>query len=294
MKVFLTGSTGFVGEGVLDGLLSAKHRVRCLVRDPSRLKRSDEVEAVTGDITDPKSIRGKITGSDAVIHLVGIIREMPAKKTTFERIHFEGACNVIEEAKKAGVKKFILMSALGVKENAAARYHQTKYRAEEYLKKSGLKYTVFRPSLIYGPNDHSINTFVDMVRKLPVVPVIGAGKYKMQPISLKDLAEAFAKATDPEKYVDKTYEAGGGEQMEYNTILDKIGEVLGKSVTKIHQPLFLMKPVISVMERFSFFPITSDQLTMLLEDNICDEKPFFEDFKITPVSFKEGIAEYLS
>ena len=294
MKVFLTGSTGFVGQGVLENLLSAKHRVRCLVRDPSRLKQSDKAEVVRGDITDPKSLEGKISGSDAVIHLVGIIREIPGKGVTFERVHFEGARNVIDEAAKAGVKKFVLMSALGVRSEAIARYHKTKYLAEEYLKKSGLKYTIFRPSLIYGPNDHSVNTFVDMVRKLPLVPVIGNGKYKLQPVSLLNVAQACVKAIAPEKYVDKIYEVGGSEQMEYNTILDRIGDVLGKSVIKAHQPVFLMKPVISVMERFSFFPITSDQLTMLLENNICDEKPYLNDFKITPVLFKEGIAEYIS
>lgn len=294
MKVFLTGSTGFVGQGVLENLLSANHRVRCLVRDPSRLKQSDKVEVIRGDITDPKSLEGKISGSDAVIHLVGIIREIPGKGVTFERVHFEGARNVIDAAVGAGVKKFVLMSALGVRSDAAARYHRTKYRAEEYLKASGLKYTILRPSLIYGPHDHSINTFVEMVRKLPLVPVIGNGKYKLQPVSLHNVAQGVVKAVETEKYVDKTYEVGGSEQMEYNTILDRIAEVLGKSVTKVHQPLFMMRPVISVMERFSFFPITSDQLTMLLEDNICDEKPFFDDFNITPVNFKKGIAEYLS
>lgn len=291
MKTFLTGSTGFVGEEVLDRLLATDHRVRCLVRNPSRLKRADEVEVVTGDITE--SLEGKITGSDVVIHLVGIIREIPGKDETFEKIHVEGACNVIDAAKEAGVKKFILMSALGVRKGAVARYHQTKYRAEEYLKKSGLKYTVLRPSLIYGPHDKSINTFVEMVRNLPLVPVLGDGKYKMQPVSLKSISAAIVKALDPKKYVDKIYEVGGPEQMDYNTVLDRIGEVLGKSVLKLHQPLFLMRPVIAVMEKFSFFPITSDQLTMLLEDNICDEKPFFNDFGITPIAFKEGIAEYL-
>ena len=133
-----------------------------------------------------------------------------------------------------------------------------------------------------------------MIRNLPLVPVIGNGKYKMQPVSLQNIAEAFVKAIDPEKYVNKIYEVGGPEQMEYNTLLDQIGEVLGKSVVKLHQPLFLMKPVTALMGRFPCFPITSDQLTMLLEDNICDEKPFFEDLKITPTPFKEGIAKYLS
>lgn len=291
MKTFLTGSTGFVGEEVLARLLATGHRVRCLVRNPSRLKQADEVEIVTGNITE--SLKGKITGSEAVIHLVGIIRETPSKAETFEKINFEGACNVINAAKDAGVEKFVLVSALGARENAVARYHQTKYRAEEYLKKSGLKYTIIRPSFIYGPHDKSINTFVDMVRSLPLVPVLGDGKYKLQPVSLQNISEAIVNALAPQKYVNKIYEAGGPEQMEFNTVLDHIGEVLGKSVLKIHQPLFLIRPVIEVMERFSFFPITSDQLTMLLEDNICDEKPFFDDFEITPIPFKEGIAEYL-
>lgn len=294
MKVFLTGSTGFVGKKILDRLLSDNHRVRCLVRNPSRLKRAEEVEVVTGDVTKPESLKGKISGSDVVIHLVGIIREISSKRVTFDKIHLEGTKNVIEEAQKAGVKKFVHMSALGVRENAAARYHKTKYQAEEYLKKSGLKYTILRPAVIFGPDDKSVNTFVDMVRNLPLIPVIGNGKYKLQPVSLQSVAEGFVKAIDPEKYVNKTYEIAGPEAMEYNTIMERIGEVTGKRVTLFHQPLFLMKPVIAVLENFSIFPITSDQLTMLLEDNVCDEKPFYEDFGINPIPFKEGIGEYIS
>ena len=293
MKIFLTGSTGFVGEEILDRLLKANHRVRCLVRDPSRLKRSDEVEVVTGDVTKPENLEGKITGSDAVIHLVGIIREIPSKQLTFEYVNFKGTCNVVDEAQKAGVKKFVFISALGAREDAVACYHKAKYRAEEHLKKSGLKYTIFRPSLIYGPRDKSINMFAGMVRTLPLVPVIGKGQYKQQPVSLQNLAEGIVKAISPEEYIDKIYEVGGPEKMEYNTVIDHIGEVLDKHPSKIHQPLFLIRPVIGVMERFSFFPISSDQLTMLLEDNVCDEKPFFEDFKIKPIPFKEGIT-YLS
>ena len=288
MKVFLTGATGFVGGKVLELLLQAGHDVRCLVRNPAKLQTKDRVEVVAGDIAE--SLEGKIDGCDAVIHLVGIIREIPGKEVTFERVHFQGTCNVVDESNRAGVDKIVFMSALGVRKNAVANYHKTKYHAEEYIRDSGLKYTIFRPSIIFGLHDKSINLFADMVRKLPVVPVIGNGEYKMQPVALENVAEAFVKAL--QEFSGEIFEVGGPDQMTYNEVLDCIGDVLGKNVLKLHQPLFLMKPVVAMMKRCSLFPITKDQLTMMLEDNICDEKRFFEAFGITPISLKEGISDY--
>jgi NADH dehydrogenase len=295
MKIFLTGGTGYVGRDLVGRLRSAGHEVRCLVRRESAAKLADMpgVETVVGDITDRAGLKGKLDGCEAAINLVGIIKEMPSQGVTFERVHYEGARNVIDEAVRAGIGRFLQMSALGAREGAKSRYHQTKYQAEQYLKQSGLKFTIFRPSIIFGPRDQSINLMAGIIKVSPVFPVIGNGRNKWQPVALENVTQGFVAALTSSSAVNKIYQVGGPQAMEYDQVLDTIAGVLGRRIIKIHQPVSLIKPVVSIMERFPFFPLSRDQLIMLQEDNICDAAPFFDELRIQPIAFKEGISRYL-
>jgi len=296
MKVFLTGSTGFVGKGILKALLAAGHEVRCLVRKGSQSKLADykaQVEVVEGDVTQPETLTGKLEGCEAVIHLVGIIKEIPLRGVTFEKVHYEASKNVIDEAYRAKVRQFLHMSALGSREGAVSKYHQTKYRAEQYLIQSGLTYTIFRPSIIFGPEDRSINLFAKVIKLSPIFPVIGNGRNLMQPVALENIAQGFVKALGKAKAENKIYEVGGPDKLSNDQILDIIAQVLGRRLIKLHQPLSLLKPLVGLMEVFPFFPLSSDQLLMLQEDNVCEAKSFFEELEIEPIPFKEGIARYM-
>ncbi len=294
-RVFLTGATGFVGKQITEDLIRKGSTVRCLIREGSEAKISsqDEVEISYGDIRDPGSIKGKLAGFDAVINLVGIIREFPRKGITFEKILFEGTKNLVDEARKEKIPKFIQMSALGASIHSTAEYHRTKARAEDYLKLSGLRYTIFRPSIIFGPGDQFVNYFAGMMRRSPFIPVIGDGRYELQPIFVKTISKAFIESLDLPESDYKAFDAGGPEKIEFNVILDTIAEVIGKKARKIHLPPRLMRPFATLMERFPFFPLTSEQIDMLLEGNTCDEKLFFDTFPVIPVSFREGIQSYL-
>jgi uncharacterized protein YbjT (DUF2867 family) len=296
MRVFLTGGTGFVGQELLKQLRGAGHNVSCLVREGPAAVLADlaGLKKLTGDIADPASLRGKLDGIDAVINLVGIIREFPSRGITFERIHYEGSKNVIDEALRAGVKQFLQMSALGTRYGAKARYHQTKYMAEQYLKQSGLEYSIFRPAVIFGPADKSINLMAKIIKTSPVFPVIGNGRNSWQPVALENVAQGFVAALNNPKARNKTYEVAGTKAMEYNQVIDVIAEVLGKKILKIHQPVYLVKPIVGIMQRFSFFPLTLDQLIMFQEDNVCDAGPFFREFGISPIEFREGISRYMT
>ncbi len=296
MRVFLTGGMGYVGTRIREELLARGHEVRCLVRPRSRRLPAPHqgVEAVLGNITDPATLQGKIQGCDAVIHLVGIIKEIPLAGVTFERIHFQGTKHVVDAARAQGVRRFIHMSSLGTRPNARARYHRTKYLAEEYLKQSGLDFTIFRPSVIFGPGDAFVNLFAGMIRRPFPVPVIGTGRSKLQPVALENIARGFAGAVVTPATVGKTYEAGGAEAFDLIQILDIIGEVLGKPrVPKVSIPLALMRPLVALMQWIPPFPLSLDQLTMLQEDNVCDEKPFYRDLGLVPLPFREGITRYL-
>ena len=156
--IVVTGATGFVGQEVVRRARADGHPVRAVVRDTTRarwLARDFGVELFRGDVLFAPSLEGSMQAAQCVIHLVGIINEW--RENTFERVHTQATMNVTDAAKKAGVKRYIHMSALGTRPGARSRYHRTKWAAEEYVRQSGLAWTVFRPSLIYGSRDKSIN-----------------------------------------------------------------------------------------------------------------------------------------
>jgi NADH dehydrogenase len=292
MKVFVTGGTGFVGREVVRHLAGAEHQVVALVRPGSEGKLVDipNVRMHPGDVTDPNSLSGGVAGCDAVIHLVGIIREYPQRGVIFKRLHVEATRHVLAAAGAAGVKRYLHMSANGVRQNAVSAYHRSKWQAEEAVKASRLDWTILRPSLIFGPGSEFWTMLVDLIRKLPIVPVIGDGKYRMQPVAVGQVAQTSLKALAMPETVGGLFHLGGGESYAYDQILDLIGRALGrKKVVKLHQPLALVSPMVRLLEKFPGFPLTPDQLTMLLEGNVCDQRSWAKVFGIEPISFAEGV-----
>jgi NADH dehydrogenase len=285
--IVITGATGFVGEEIVKQARAAGHPVRAIVRDPQRaqwLKERYGVELFHGNALYAPSIEGAMQGAKGVIHLVGIIREW--KENTFERAH--------AEAKKSGVKRFVHMSALGTRENARSRYHQTKWAGEEYVRKSGLAWTIFRPSFIYGPRDKGINTLAQVVRRLPFVPVLGGGSTKIQPISVENVAKAFVAAIRNDGSIGKAYDLCGPEAFTWNELYDKLQGILGTRKRKLHLPLPIARIQAALFEKvLPNPPFTRDQLVMLQEDNVGDPKPAERDFLLEQEKFEEGVARYL-
>lgn len=296
-RVFVTGSTGFVGKAVIRALLARGFTVRCLVRPGSEadLKGFEGIERVPGDVLLPQGLEASMEGCDALIHLVGIIRERPSRGVTFERLHSLATANMVKAAEAAEVPRFIHMSTLGTRPDARSRYHRTKWEAEETVRASRLRWTVFRPSIIYGAGDGFVSVMARMIKWLPAAAVIGDGKYRLQPVPVGQVAEGFARAVaNPESW-KRIYEAGGPRSYAFTEILDLIGTALGKSkVRKLYIPIGLMRPLVRLLEPLPFFPLTSDQLLMLQEDNVCDSAPFFQTFDLTPVEFPIGLQRMFS
>jgi NADH dehydrogenase len=213
--------------------------------------------------------------NQAVVHLVGIIIE---KGTAgFESVHVEGTRRVVEAAKQSGIKRFVHMSALGTGENANARYHQTKFAAEQIVRESGLDWTIFRPSIIFGEKDEFLNTFAGIARIAPAVPIIGSGKGKLQPIWVEDVCRCFVKALEMQETVGQTFEMGGDKAYSVEEILRLLVQSMGKRRMFVHLPV----PIARLQARlFNFLPgkppFTEDQITMLAEDNVCDASPLKE------------------
>jgi len=306
MKVALFGGTGFVGTYITEELLNNNHDPVLLVRPGSENKvyLPDKCHVNVGYITDFESIEQTINNTDAVIYNIGIIRQFPKKGITFEAMHFEGARHCMEAAERLGVKRFILMSANGVKYNGTL-YQSTKFLAEQYLKNTELEWTIFRPSLIFGDpkgKQEFCSQLRDDMLSLPLpAPLFfeglipwTAGQFEMSPIHIKDVANIFVKALDMEKTIRKIYELGGPESYNWIELIDIISAASGKKKWKIPAPVTPIKLAASIFERFPFFPITKEQLTMLLEGNTCDSVRSFKDFEVDPISFSVKNLKYLN
>ncbi len=295
--ILITGGTGFVGRNIVRRLIQTNQKVRCLVRKTSNVSifEGPKLEYSEGDITQPQTLPKAMEGIDTVINLVGIIRE--SRNATFEKIHADGTANVVNASKKAGVKKFIQMSALGTGPQAISRYHKTKWQGEEAVRASSLDYVIFRPSIICGADDKFVNMFARMIRQTfltRMMPVIGSGEYKMQPIYVGDVAHCFVTAALSDKIVNKAYELGGPEQLTFNEILDTIMRVMGKRRIKVHLPLWVGKILAFFMEKLlSSPPLTREQLIMLQSDNIGDITAMKRDFNFEPMRFEDAIRTYL-
>ncbi len=292
--ILVTGATGFIGSHIVRALRQDGLAVRALVRSPDKAKdlAALGVDIARGDINDAVSVERAFQGVERVIHLVGIIQEGPG--FTFRSIHVEGTRTVVTQAKKAGATQILYQSALGSRQHAASEYHKTKWEAEELVRMSGVPHTILRPSLIYGPGDQFTIRLSEMIKLSPFLPVIGSGKSKVQPLYIDDLIACIRKAAREEGFLNKVFELGGPEQLTYEEVTKAIAGALGVKRPMVHMPLLFIKTAAKVMETvLPKPPVTTDQLIMLQEDNVCDLRDIREVFGVQPVAFQEGLGRFL-
>jgi NADH dehydrogenase len=295
-RVFVTGSTGFVGKHVARALLAQGFLVRCLVRPGSEhdLKGFASIDRVPGNVLEPDGLAPSVEGCAAIVHLVGIIREQPSRGVTFERLHAQATRNMLELARKAGVPRYVQMSALGTRPGARARYHRTKWEAEEAVRSSGLDWTIFRPSIIFGRGDAFVSVLARVLKRLPFVPVLGDGRYRLQPIPVEQVSEGFARAIRSPAASRQTYEVAGPAPYAFVDLLDEIARALGRArARKLHVPLGPVRLVTRGLEWLPFYPVSSDQLTMLEEESVTDPSRFFADLGLEPEPLAVGLRRML-
>ncbi len=306
MKVALFGGTGFVGGYLVDELVSRGHTPVVLIRQGSehKLRQPDKCIRVRGAIDDVDAVRETVAGADAAIYNVGILRAFPQRGITFAALHFEGAKRTMDLATEAGVGRFLLMSANGVRRDGT-EYQKTKYLAEEYLQTTDLDWTVFRPSVLFGDPrgqmEFATQLYRDIVRPPTPAPLFhegllpfNAGSFQMSPIHVHDVARIFVATLEADDSVGSVYLLGGPDKLSWKAILRTIAEATGKRLVALPVPAWGLKQVAGLLERFPAFPITRDQLTMLMEGNTCDSRDIFERFGIQPTPFNAHTLSYLT
>jgi uncharacterized protein YbjT (DUF2867 family) len=300
--VFVTGGSGFVGSAVIDELVARGYAVHALSSSKPIDPRGGKVRSFAGGLFDAAALEAGISGCAAVIHLVGVIMERPAKGATFERIHVGGTKAVVDAAKRAGVRRYVHMSALGTRPDAVSEYHRTKWEAEEYVRSCGLDWTMLRPSMIHGPKGEFMQMEAAWARKrkLPYLfmpyfgsGVLGLGKGgKIQPVYVGDVARAFVDAVDKQNTIGKTYDLGGPEQTDWPTMHKMISGVLtGKPRLTLPIPAWYAKALTRVLPA-SLLPFNRAQVVMSQEDNVGDGRKFRDDFGWYPKRFEETLRAY--
>ncbi|MEK6778983.1 MAG: complex I NDUFA9 subunit family protein [Candidatus Deferrimicrobiota bacterium] len=286
-EVLVTGGTGYVGTHVCRALIARGFLPRLLVRPESESRIPEDIRKggriTLGDVTNRESVENAAQGTTAVVHLVGIIREFPTRGITFERLHVTATRNAVDAARLWGIPRFIHMSALGARAGGPTGYFDSKGRAEDLVRRSGLRWTIFRPSVIFGPGDAFLNELAGILRMAPLMPVPGDGKYRLQPVFVGDVAKGFADALLRPDTETRTFEVGGPERFSFDGLLDRIAASLGRHARKFHIPLSILRPAVRSLERLERFPLTTDQLRMLLQENVCDHEPFYSAFGFTPL-----------
>jgi len=291
VTVLLTGGTGFIGPHVAHQLRARDVPVRALVRKPARATRLTAwgVELVTGDVTDPDSLRAACEGVDAVVHLVAIIRGRPQD---FESVMAQGTRNVVAAAQEAGVRRFVLASALGLDERSkdAVPYFGAKWQMEHAVRESGLEYVIFRPSFVFGRDGGVLPTFVRLAHYAPLTPIIGPGTQLLQPIWVEDVAEYYTLAVSDPAAANRTFELGGPDTVSWNEFWERLKRVLGVRRPSVHIPVGAMRIQATVTERIPGAPVTRDQLTMLeLGDNVVTDPSAVETFQLPLVPLDEQL-----
>jgi len=307
MKVAIFGGTGFVGSYLVDQLLAEGHTLRILVREgsESKLREPERHEIVTGEIGDADAVARCLEGAEAAIYLIGLIREFPRRGITFEAMHYAGAVTAIDAAVRGGVRRFVLMSANGAKPGGTG-YQSTKFRAEQYLSSSGLDWTVFRPSVVFG-DPRGLQEFCSQLRDEMIAPPVpaplfhdgvwpgGAGRFRMSPVAIEDVAAAFAGALAEPASVRRIFPLGGPDALEWRDIIATIAAASGKdNKLTVPAPVGVMRAAASLLDRFEWFPVTGEQLQMLMEGNVCDGSEAWRLFGIEPKRFSVENLRYLA
>ena len=306
MNVAIFGATGFVGKYLLEELKKHDYNVQMLIRKGSenKIDISSNHKIILGDISNKDAIKQTLKDADAIIYTIGIIREFKRKNITFDYLHHQGIKNVIEEAEKLKIKRFVLMSANGVKKEGT-KYQTSKYLGEMALINSNLNWTIFRPSLIFGDSDGRDEFCAQLKKDMLSLPFpaplfhkgllpFNAGQFKMSPIHVKNVASFFVKSIKMDNTINNTYELGGPNDYTWKEIIKIISNAYGKNKWTIPAPVIPIKILAYLFDSFKWFPITNGQLTMLLEGNTCNSEKTFEEFDIQPIKFDKESLSYLN
>jgi uncharacterized protein YbjT (DUF2867 family) len=300
--ITLYGGSGFLGRHIVRALAKTGARMRVAVRRPELaghlqpLGGVGQINAVQANVRFPESLRAAAEGADAIINLVGIL--VPRGKQSFAAINDEGARHVAQASRAAGAKTFIHVSAIGTDRNSPSAYGRTKAEGEKAVLEIDPKAIILRPSIVFGPEDDFFNRFASLARLSPMLPLIGGGKTKLQPVFVGDVAKAVVAAMTGKAKHGAPYELGGPEVL---TLKDVMHRVLAYTMRKrmlVSDPFWLAKLQGALLQLLPNPPLTLDQVRMLEVDNLVSDAASgdgrtLQGLNIEPVGIEAVVPDYL-
>jgi len=308
--VTVFGGSGFVGRHVVRALVKRGYRVRVAVRRPDLagflqpLGIVGQIHAVQANLRYPASVAAAVKGADAVVNLVGILQE--SGRQSFVNVQANGARTVAQACAAAGIARVVHLSAIGAAADSRSLYARSKAEGEAAVQAAVPGAVILRPSIMFGPEDGFFNRFAALARMLPVLPLVGGGETKFQPVFVGDVAEVVARAVDG-GVRGGVYELGGPEVKTFRELVAYICEVTDRKPLPVSLPIPLARLKARILEivnalTLGLLPdalmLTRDQVTLLESDNVVSEAALkegrsFEALGIAPVSAEAVVPSYL-
>ncbi|CAN5280771.1 complex I NDUFA9 subunit family protein [soil metagenome] len=296
--IVVAGGTGFIGSAVVRRLRARGRDVAVMSSDPERSRdriESQGVAAVRGDVRDEASLRTALEGAKAIVQALTFPTfpvEKPSRGYTFEEYDHHGTARLVAAAADRGVGCFVYSSGVGAAPDAREARYRAKWSGEEAIRSSGLAFAILRPSWVYGPEDRALNRFASLYRRLPLVPVVGDGRQRLQPVFVEDVAEAIVQATDSAG-PRGTFEIGGPDVMTMDEIVTTMMEVMGKRKPILHVPPALPRVAGFLLQALPAPPLSPDAVDFLTSEALADTRGLLEAFALELTPLRDGLSTYL-
>jgi len=296
MKILITGASGFLGAETVARAARLGHDVRAMIRQNSPRERLalPASQLYVGDMTQPETFPGAVAGMEGVIHCAAVTATGATDEELSRRVNIDGTVRLFQAAKAAGVRRWIQISSMSAHPATTSAYGMTKLAADEFLRAVAPPpaWTILRPSLIYGPGGGKglVDKTVKLLEKLPLMPILGAGREPIRPVYVGDVAEAAIECLEREVAIGKTYMLGGADEVSLNEFMAELARARGLKRPLIHIPL----PLAMVLARaFSILlknpPITVDNVKGVREAQRVEQEPAERDLGYRPLGLREGL-----
>ncbi len=293
MTVLVTGASGFVGRHAIVRLAEEGRHVRAMVRDAARYSGPAGVPVVEADVTMPESLATAVGGVDTVVHCAAITANLKEPyRGAYDAINRGGTDNLVAAAAAAGVRRLVVLSGLGTKPAAAGTYMATRWAMEEAVRAGSIPSVIIQPSVQFGDDAEFVAALARLVKSSPVVPLLGGGGLRFQPIWVEDVVTCIVRAIDDESLTGRSIAIGGSEYATFREIIDTICSVMGKRRIKAPLPLWLARLQAPLMGLLPHPPLTKASLELFGFENTTDIDAVDKTFGFHPSGFREHLAAH--